>query len=103
MLRLKLEADRICLQATITFLSSKLQPSTPATLSWHSRTFLQVLSYVATQIQIQLSDFVLEIFRIVSQKALDNGGESAQAPMGERKVIDVSKDPNPETKKNGCC
>ena len=44
-----------------------------------------------------------EIFRIVSQKALDNGGDGAQAPIGERKVLDVSKGPETENKKSGCC
>lgn len=43
-----------------------------------------------------------EIYRIVSSKALDNG-DSAQAPMGERKVLEISKSADTETKSGKCC
>ena len=43
-----------------------------------------------------------EIYRIVSSKALDNG-ESAQNPIGERKVLEISKSSDPETKSGKCC
>ena len=74
-----------------------------ATLNWHSKTSLRVLATALLSKFGTSANLLSEIFRIVSQKALDNGGESAQAPMGDRKVIDVSKSPDAETKKNGCC
>lgn len=43
-----------------------------------------------------------EIYRIVSSKALDNG-DSGQAPMGERKVLEISKSADTETKSGKCC
>lgn len=43
----------------------------------------------------------LEIYRIVSSKALD--GDSGQNPLGERRqVVEISKSQDPETKQ-GCC
>lgn len=43
-----------------------------------------------------------EIYRIVSSKALDNG-DSGQQPMGERKVLEISKTADTETKSGKCC
>ena len=45
---------------------------------------------------------VVEIYRIVSSKALDNA-DSGQAPMGERKVLEISKSADTETKSGKCC
>lgn len=45
----------------------------------------------------------LEIYRIVSSKALDNG-DSSQNPLGgERKVLEISKSTETEGKPNKCC
>lgn len=43
-----------------------------------------------------------EIYRIVSSKALDNG-DSNQAPIGERKPIELTKTQDTETKSGKCC
>lgn len=45
--------------------------------------------------------FHIEIYRIVSSKALD-GGDSVQNPLGDRKVVEISKTNDQETKQ-GCC
>lgn len=47
---------------------------------------------------------ITEIYRIVSQKALDNG-DSGQNPIGsgERKVLEISKSADTETKSGKCC
>lgn len=42
-----------------------------------------------------------EIFRIVSSKALDSG-DSAQNPLSDRKVVEITKTQDPESKQ-GCC
>jgi Ras-related protein Rab-11A len=44
---------------------------------------------------------LLEIYRIVSSKALDNG-DSGQAPLSSGRTIEVSKAPDTESKQ-GCC
>ncbi len=43
-----------------------------------------------------------EIYRIVSSKALDNG-DSSQNPIGERKVLEISKSAETENKGGKCC
>ena len=43
-----------------------------------------------------------EIYRIVSSKALDQGDGGQNVLGGERKVIEISKSADPDTKK-GCC
>ena len=45
-----------------------------------------------------------EIYRIVSQKALDNG-EAGQNPIGtgDRKVLEISKSADTEQKSGKCC
>ena len=43
-----------------------------------------------------------EIYRIVSSKALDQGEGSQNVLGGERKVLEISKSADAETKK-GCC
>ncbi|EEP79272.1 GTP-binding protein ypt3 [Uncinocarpus reesii 1704] len=42
-----------------------------------------------------------KIFRIVSSKALDSG-DSAQNPLSDRKVVEITKTQDPESKQ-GCC
>lgn len=46
--------------------------------------------------------WVLEIYRIVSSKALDQGEGSQNVLGGERKVLEISKSADAEAKK-GCC
>lgn len=49
-----------------------------------------------------MMSFFVEIYRIVSSKALDHG-EPGQNPLGERRqVIEIDKSQDPETKQ-GCC
>jgi Ras-related protein Rab-11A len=45
----------------------------------------------------------LEIYRIVSSKALDQGEGGGSMPSGERKVLEISKSTDDSAKKNGCC
>lgn len=44
---------------------------------------------------------VVEIYRIVSTKALDSG-DSVQNPLGDRRVVEISKPQDSEGSK-GCC
>jgi Ras-related protein Rab-11A len=48
------------------------------------------------------ADISIEIYRIVSSKALDNG-DGGQNPLGERKVLEISKSQDADTKSNKCC
>ena len=45
---------------------------------------------------------LIEIYRIVSSKVMDNG-ESGQNPIGERKVIEISKSADTEKPSGKCC
>ena len=44
----------------------------------------------------------LEIYRIVSSKALDNG-DGSQNPIGERKVLDMSESAKVDSTTGKCC
>lgn len=44
---------------------------------------------------------MLEIYRIVSSKALDSG-ESGQNPLGERATVEISKTQD-DVSKSSCC
>ena len=88
-------------QARTIFLSLRLLRLMPVMLSWLSRTFLQVKRpWISKSIETNIS--VPEIYRIVSSKALDNG-DSGQNPIGERKVLEISKSPDAEQKSGKCC
>lgn len=56
---------------------------------------------VASPLQARLTT-TAEIYRIVSSKALDQGEGSQNVLGGERKVLEISKSADAETKK-GCC
>ncbi len=49
-----------------------------------------------------MTDPCPEIYRIVSSKALDNS-DAGQNPLGERKVLEISKSQDADTKSNKCC
>jgi hypothetical protein len=51
----------------------------------------------------QLTYFKLEIYRIVSSKALDQGEGGQNVLGGERKVLEISKSADTEAKKGNCC
>ena len=51
---------------------------------------------------IDLAYIVLEIYRIVSSKALDNG-DTGQNPIGDRKPIELTKTAETDTNKGKCC
>lgn len=44
-----------------------------------------------------------EIYRIVSSKALDNGDSSQNPIGGERKVLEITNQPDQDTKSGKCC
>lgn len=46
---------------------------------------------------------LLEIYRIVSSKALDLGDPQQNPLGGERKVLEISKTPDTEAKSGKCC
>lgn len=70
----------------------------PATSSWLSRTSLQVgRRFLGIWYRMLIS---VEIYRIVSSKALDNG-EGGQQVLDRRPVIDPSKQDSEQ--KPGCC
>ena len=60
------------------------------------------LDQPSIQAKSSSADEVLEIYRIVSSKALDNG-DSSQNPIGERKVLEISKSADSDNKSGKCC
>ena len=85
---------------TISPLSRRLH-WTPAMSSWLSRTSLQVRDYSSSANKHD-TNLCTEIYRIVSSKALDNG-EATQNPIGERKVLEISKSQDTDSKQSKCC
>ena len=74
----------------------------PVMLSWLFKTSLQVCQ-LFTSTKTPLADSTaVEIYRIVSSKALDTG-DSGQNPIGERKVLEISKSAETEQKSGKCC
>ncbi|KAI9695535.1 MAG: Ras- protein Rab-11A [Bogoriella megaspora] len=64
--------------------------------------FANSLSLAPKKQQTTLTRILSEIYRIVSQKALDQG-ETPQNPMGPRKTIEISKPADEGTKGGKCC
>ncbi|KAI9800429.1 MAG: hypothetical protein M1833_003315 [Piccolia ochrophora] len=68
--------------------------------------FIETSALDASNVELAFQNILTgegaEIYRIVSSKALDNG-ESAQNPIGERKVLEISKSADTEQKKSNCC
>ncbi|CAD6590236.1 MAG: hypothetical protein ASARMPREDX12_004231 [Alectoria sarmentosa] len=64
--------------------------------------FIETSALDASNVELAFQNILTEIYRIVSSKALDNG-DSAQNPIGERKVLEISKSSDPETKSGKCC
>lgn len=65
-------------------------------------TGIKYLVWLDEPITYRFTNLDPEIYRIVSSKALDNG-ESSQNPLGERKVLEISKSTDTETKSGKCC
>ncbi|MCJ1307165.1 hypothetical protein MMC25_000811 [Agyrium rufum] len=63
--------------------------------------FIETSALDASNVELAFQNILTEIYHIVSQKALDNG-DGAQNPIGERKVLEISK-PNDTDTKKGCC
>lgn len=89
-------------QATTASHSSRLPRSMLATLSWPSRTFSQVRSFRTTTLHLPIANPLLEIYRIVSSKALDSG-DGAQANIGAGTNISLSKPADDGAAKGGKC
>ncbi|CAF9927545.1 MAG: Ras- protein Rab-11A [Heterodermia speciosa] len=63
--------------------------------------FIETSALDASNVELAFQNILTEIYRIVSSKALDNG-DSNQAPIGERKPLELTK-PQEETRSNKCC
>ncbi|KAK0508147.1 hypothetical protein JMJ35_009231 [Cladonia borealis] len=66
--------------------------------------FIETSALDASNVELAFQNILTEIYRIVSQKALDNG-DSGQNPIGsgERKVLEISKSADTEQKSGKCC
>ncbi|KAH0553340.1 Ras- protein Rab-11B, partial [Trichoglossum hirsutum] len=65
--------------------------------SENNLSFIETSALDASNVELAFQNILTEIYRIVSSKALDNG-ESTQNPIGERKVLEISKSADTDTK-----
>ncbi|KAE9977092.1 Ras- protein Rab-11B [Venturia inaequalis] len=65
--------------------------------------FIETSALDASNVELAFQNILTEIYRIVSSKALDQGEGGGSMPTGERKVLEISKEPNDGSKKGGCC
>ncbi|KAF2092936.1 small GTP-binding protein [Rhizodiscina lignyota] len=64
--------------------------------------FIETSALDASNVELAFQNILTEIYRIVSSKALDQG-DATQNPIGERKVLEISKSADTDSKKGGCC
>ncbi|KAK3169954.1 hypothetical protein OEA41_009339 [Lepraria neglecta] len=66
--------------------------------------FIETSALDASNVELAFQNILTEIYRIVSQKALDNG-DAGQNPIGtgDRKVLEISKSADTEQKSGKCC
>jgi len=64
--------------------------------------FIETSALDASNVELAFQNILTEIFRIVSEKALDNG-DGSQNPIGERKVLEITKSQEADSKSGKCC
>merc|ERR1711977_96966 len=71
--------------------------------SENNLSFIETSALDASNVELAFQNILTEIYRIVSQKALDQGEGGGAMPTGERKVLEISKSTDDSAKKGGCC
>jgi len=69
--------------------------------SENNLSFIETSALDASNVELAFQNILTEIYRIVSSKVL-NQDDSGQNPIGDRQVIDVSKDKDAEKGKSDC-
>ncbi|KAI9856538.1 MAG: hypothetical protein M1824_005357 [Vezdaea acicularis] len=64
--------------------------------------FMETSALEASGVELAFQNILTEIYRIVSSKSLENT-DGAQNPIGERKVLEISKSSDAEQKSGKCC
>jgi len=70
--------------------------------SENNLSFIETSALDASNVELAFQNILTEIYRIVSSKALDNGDPS-QNPIGERKVLEMTKIQDADSKAGKCC
>ncbi|EAW08489.1 Rab family GTPase [Aspergillus clavatus NRRL 1] len=70
--------------------------------SENNLSFIETSALDASNVELAFQNILTEIYRIVSSKAIIEGGDSGQATLSSGRTIEVSKTPDTESKQ-GCC
>ncbi|MCJ1474971.1 hypothetical protein MMC13_003631 [Lambiella insularis] len=70
--------------------------------SENNLSFIETSALDASNVELAFQNILTEIYRIVSAKVLDNG-DSSQNPIGERKVLEISKEKGSDSTGGKCC
>ncbi|MCJ1441327.1 MAG: Ras- protein Rab-11A [Stictis urceolatum] len=64
--------------------------------------FIETSALDASNVELAFQNILTEIYHIVSSKVLDNG-DNAQNPIGERKVLEITKSQEADKQGGKCC
>ncbi|KAL0258710.1 Rab GTPase ypt31 [Diplodia seriata] len=71
--------------------------------SENNLSFIETSALDASNVELAFQNILTEIYRIVSQKALDQGDSGQNAIGGERRVIEITNSAETEAKQGKCC
>lgn len=65
--------------------------------------FIETSALDASNVELAFQNILTEIYRIVSSKIVHNDGDSGQAPLGERRPLELTKPQDSESGSKGKC
>jgi len=71
--------------------------------SENNLSFIETSALDASNVELAFQNILTEIYRIVSSKVLDQGEGGQNVLGGDRKVLEISKSADTESKQGKCC
>lgn len=71
--------------------------------SENNLSFIETSALDASNVELAFQNILTEIYRIVSSKVPLDNGDSAQNPIGQGKVLEISKTQDADQKASKCC